>query len=63
MVIQRIGLRLFPYDFVERYDSKLIYNEVQREFAFLKFDVVNDIYEQYCYYTCGRYLENMAKIL
>ncbi|SEG02525.1 Benzoyl-CoA reductase/2-hydroxyglutaryl-CoA dehydratase subunit, BcrC/BadD/HgdB [Caloramator fervidus] len=39
------------YDFVEGFDAQIIYNEVQREFAFPRFDMVKDIYEQYYYYT------------
>lgn len=39
------------YDFVENLDAQIIYNEVQREFAFPRFDEVKDIYEQYYDYT------------
>jgi benzoyl-CoA reductase/2-hydroxyglutaryl-CoA dehydratase subunit BcrC/BadD/HgdB len=45
------------YDFVEKFDAKIIYNEVQREFAFPRFDVVSDLYEQYYYYTYPYNLE------
>ncbi|EYE88549.1 2-hydroxyglutaryl-CoA dehydratase [Fervidicella metallireducens AeB] len=39
------------YDFVEKFDARFVYNEVQREFAFPRFDEVRNIYEQYCNYT------------
>lgn len=39
------------YDFVEMFDAKFVYNEVQREFAFPRSDKANNIYEQYYDYT------------
>lgn len=45
------------YDFVEKYDAQVVYNEVQREFAFPRFDMAKDIYEQYYDYTYPYSLE------
>ncbi|KRQ86258.1 2-hydroxyglutaryl-CoA dehydratase, D-component [Caloramator mitchellensis] len=45
------------YDFVEKFDAQIIYNEVQREFAFPRFDKAKDIYEQYYDYTYPYNLE------
>lgn len=39
------------YEFVEKFDSHFVYNEVQREFAFPRYENANDIYEQYYDYT------------
>lgn len=39
------------FDFVENFDARFIYNEVQREFAFPRAEVASDIYEQYHDYT------------
>lgn len=39
------------YDFVETLDSRIVYNEVQREFAFPRHQKANNIYEQYYDYT------------
>lgn len=39
------------YDYIETLDSKVIYNEVQREFAFPRNSEAKDIYEQYLDYT------------
>lgn len=39
------------YEFVEGFDASFIYNEVQREFAFPRWDSANDIYEQYFDYS------------
>ncbi|QIB25915.1 2-hydroxyacyl-CoA dehydratase family protein [Caloranaerobacter azorensis] len=39
------------YEFVEKFDSHIIYNEVQREFAFPRAEKAKDIYEQYYDYT------------
>lgn len=39
------------YEFVEKFDSHIIYNEVQREFAFPRAENAKDIYEQYYDYT------------
>ncbi|TCK92818.1 benzoyl-CoA reductase/2-hydroxyglutaryl-CoA dehydratase subunit BcrC/BadD/HgdB [Natranaerovirga hydrolytica] len=39
------------YDYVENYDAQFVYNEVQREFAFPRYDQANTIFEQYYDYT------------
>jgi benzoyl-CoA reductase/2-hydroxyglutaryl-CoA dehydratase subunit BcrC/BadD/HgdB len=39
------------FDFVEDYDARIIYNEVQREFAFPRGLTANSIFEQYHDYT------------
>ncbi|PAB56798.1 2-hydroxyacyl-CoA dehydratase family protein [Anaeromicrobium sediminis] len=39
------------YDFVEEQDGLIVYNEVQREFAFPRAHEAKDIYEQYYDYT------------
>ena len=39
------------FDFVENFDSKFIYNEVQREFAFPRASEAKNIYDQYYDYT------------
>ncbi|HSQ88666.1 2-hydroxyacyl-CoA dehydratase family protein [Romboutsia sp.] len=39
------------YEFVEMFDAKFVYNEVQREFAFPRCDKAINIYEQYYDYT------------
>lgn len=39
------------FDFVETLDAKIIYNEVQREFAFPRTEEDRDIYDQYLNYT------------
>ncbi|MBC8063134.1 MAG: 2-hydroxyacyl-CoA dehydratase [Clostridiaceae bacterium] len=39
------------YDFVEKFDADIIYNEVQREFSFPRFKAAKSIYEQYKDYT------------
>lgn len=39
------------YNFVEDFDAHFVYNEVQREFSFPRFDKVSSIYEQYYDYT------------
>ncbi|GKX28839.1 2-hydroxyglutaryl-CoA dehydratase [Vallitalea longa] len=39
------------YDYVESLDARIVYNEVQREFAFPRADSANNIYEQYLDYT------------
>lgn len=39
------------YDYVEKLGARIVYNEVQREFAFPRFDKAMDIYEQYYDYT------------
>ena len=39
------------YEFVEMFDAKIVYNEVQREFAFPRGDKAINIYEQYYDYT------------
>ncbi|URZ02926.1 2-hydroxyacyl-CoA dehydratase family protein [Clostridium felsineum] len=39
------------YDFVTNFDSKIVYNEVQREFAFPRALKAKNIYEQYLDYT------------
>ena len=39
------------YEFVEMFDAKIVYNEVQREFAFPRGDKALNIYEQYYDYT------------
>lgn len=49
------------YDFVEKYDAQIVYNEVQREFAFPRFDRAMDIYEQYYDYTYPYSLEFRLK--
>ncbi|QCX32880.1 2-hydroxyacyl-CoA dehydratase [Caloramator sp. E03] len=49
------------YDFIEKYDAQIVYNEVQREFAFPRFDRAKDIYEQYYDYTYPYSLEFRLK--
>jgi benzoyl-CoA reductase/2-hydroxyglutaryl-CoA dehydratase subunit BcrC/BadD/HgdB len=39
------------YEFVEKFNASFVYNEVQREFAFPRADVAENIYEQYTDYT------------
>jgi benzoyl-CoA reductase/2-hydroxyglutaryl-CoA dehydratase subunit BcrC/BadD/HgdB len=39
------------YNFVEGFGARIVYNEVQREFAFPRAEIVSDIYEQYYDYT------------
>lgn len=39
------------YEFVENFNAKFVYNEVQREFAFPRGDKAKDIYSQYYDYT------------
>ncbi|MGD9678775.1 MAG: 2-hydroxyacyl-CoA dehydratase family protein [Vulcanibacillus sp.] len=39
------------YEFVEKLDSRIVYNEVQREFAFPRADKALNIYDQYHDYT------------
>ncbi|MCY6483344.1 2-hydroxyacyl-CoA dehydratase [Clostridium aestuarii] len=39
------------YKFVEKFNSHIVYNEVQREFAFPRADRASNIYEQYYDYT------------
>lgn len=39
------------YDFVEKLDARVVYNEVQREFAFPRADEAVSIFEQYYDYT------------
>jgi benzoyl-CoA reductase/2-hydroxyglutaryl-CoA dehydratase subunit BcrC/BadD/HgdB len=39
------------YEFVENFDARFVYNEVQREFAFPRGKKHNNIYEQYYDYT------------
>lgn len=39
------------YDYVEKLGANIIYNEVQREFSFPRFENANNIYEQYLDYT------------
>ncbi|MFD3155476.1 2-hydroxyacyl-CoA dehydratase family protein [Haloimpatiens sp. FM7330] len=39
------------YDFVEKFGAKIVYNEVQREFAFPRAEKALNIYEQYYDYT------------
>ena len=39
------------YEFVEMFDAKFVYNEVQREFTFPRGDKALNIYEQYYDYT------------
>ncbi|AFS79600.1 putative 2-hydroxyglutaryl-CoA dehydratase subunit [Gottschalkia acidurici 9a] len=39
------------YEFVENLDAKIVYNEVQREFAFPRIEEAKDIYYQYFDYT------------
>lgn len=39
------------YDYVEKFDARFVYNEVQREFAFPRAVTCNNIYEQYYDYT------------
>ena len=39
------------YDYVESLDARIVYNEVQREFAFPRHNIANNIYEQYYDYT------------
>lgn len=39
------------HDFVEEFDARFIYNEVQREFAFPRADEAKDIFAQYYDYT------------
>ncbi|MHB1154988.1 MAG: 2-hydroxyacyl-CoA dehydratase family protein [Eubacteriales bacterium] len=39
------------YNFIEGFGAKVIYNEIQREFAFSRAEKANNIYEQYYDYT------------
>ncbi len=39
------------YDFVEKFNARFVYNEVQREFAFPRANEAKNIYEQYHDYT------------
>ena len=39
------------YSFVEKFDSRIVYNEVQREFAFPRAKDAQSVYEQYYDYT------------
>lgn len=39
------------YDFIESNDARLVYNEVQREFAMPRHELANSIYEQYLGFT------------
>lgn len=39
------------YDYVEKFDARFVYNEVQREFAFPRSGHAGNIYEQYHDYT------------
>lgn len=39
------------YDYVEKFGARVVYNEVQREFAFPRASKVKNIYEQYLDYT------------
>ena len=39
------------YEFVETFDAKIVYNEVQREFAFPRCDDAQNIFEQYFDFT------------
>ncbi len=39
------------YEYVEKFNARFVYNEVQREFAFPRADHVLDIFEQYYDYT------------
>ena len=39
------------YDFIENIDAKIVYNEVQREFAMPRHNQAKSIYEQYMEYT------------
>lgn len=39
------------YDYVEKFNARFVYNEVQREFAFPRADKCKNIYEQYYDYT------------
>ncbi|MDP4179157.1 MAG: 2-hydroxyacyl-CoA dehydratase, partial [Bacillota bacterium] len=39
------------YEYVEKFNAEIIYNEVQREFAFPRADKAKDIFEQYYDYT------------
>lgn len=39
------------YEFVEKFDASIIYNEVQREFSFPRFKNAKNIYQQYEDYT------------
>ncbi|KYH34404.1 2-hydroxyglutaryl-CoA dehydratase, D-component [Clostridium tepidiprofundi DSM 19306] len=39
------------YDYVEKFDARIVYNEVQREFAFPRASKALNIYEQYYDYT------------
>jgi len=39
------------YEFVEELNASFVYNEVQREFAFPRYDKARDIYKQYYDYT------------
>ena len=39
------------YDYIEEFDARILYNEVQREFAFPRADQAANIYEQYHDYT------------
>ncbi|MTI71547.1 MAG: 2-hydroxyacyl-CoA dehydratase [Firmicutes bacterium] len=39
------------YEFVESFNGRIVFNEVQREFSFPRISEINNIYEQYYYYT------------
>ncbi len=39
------------YSYVEKFDSRIVYNEVQREFAFPRASNAQNVYEQYYDYT------------
>lgn len=39
------------YDFVQKFNARFVYNEVQREFTFPRFEKAKNIYEQYYDYT------------
>lgn len=39
------------YEYVEKFDARIVYNEVQREFAFPRAEYADNIYEQYYDYT------------
>ncbi|MTI65254.1 MAG: 2-hydroxyacyl-CoA dehydratase [Firmicutes bacterium] len=39
------------YEFVESFNGRIVFNEVQREFSFPRISEANNIYDQYYYYT------------
>lgn len=39
------------YEFVKDFDASIVYNEVQREFAFPRFEIAANLFEQYHDYT------------